>query len=457
MFCVKCGNKMTDDEIICGRCGFNNRKYMPQLNDPTKTDSGRLRNQQQRPNAPQQQRPSYSNGFANGYYDDEEATVNLKASYIPENFVTENGFRNQNAVPIPPSDDEIQTVSLEAADMMKLQQQMNQNVQGNAPEAPRPVPPVTPAQPVPPVPPVPPVQGAAPKQPANTFNPEGDASTSALKKNYVNPSAMSSPAVPDEKTAEEIKKRIEEAKAKKEMENLTLNDIKGTPPSDGNNKKNIVIGIVAVAVIAIIVILIGITGGKKDDDKSTTEAVAAATTEAVTAAPTTAAPTTEAVTEATTEATTEKVVHKLTHKKAVEATLTTAGNIEFWFCKEEKKYFADDKEEKEIQKEDVVTYPFDSKDANGLMRYNKNKKLYFVKDGFKDETYTGFAQLDKDWYFVVKGIVNEKREAVVKGTVNGEEGKWYVKDGKVSFTTTGSVTVEDKTYEIKDGKVVTGE
>ena len=87
---------------------------------------------------------------------------------------------------------------------------MNQNVQGNAPEAPRPVPPVTPAQPVPPVPPVPPVQGAAPKQPANTFNPEGDASTSALKKNYVNPSAMSSPAVPDEKTAEEIKKRNRE-------------------------------------------------------------------------------------------------------------------------------------------------------------------------------------------------------------------------------------------------------
>ena len=119
-----------------------------------------------------------------------------------------------------------------------------------------------------------------------------------------------------------------------------------------------------------------------------------------------------------------------------------------------------------------------NKSAKGLQK--NGKKLYYVKNGLKDATFTGFAKYGKVWYYVVKGVaatsktgffkgkVNGKtgfwyvqkgkvltsKTAVVKGKVNGKSGSWYVKKGMVQTTFSGKQKIGKKTYKIQKGKVL---
>ncbi|MCR5148617.1 MAG: hypothetical protein K6C35_06570 [Eubacterium sp.] len=472
MFCVKCGNKIKEGEYICDRCGFNNKKFMPQFNDSSKSNNDNDRTGYQQ----YQNRPvnfnGYnvnSNGFANGNMDanialDEEETINLKSSYIPESFVTENGFRNVNAMPYPPSqpvaadNDDIQTVSLEMANMAH-----NQNGFGNVPlNGSGPLAgsgPVTGSGPLAgngPVAGSGPLNGSGPLAGSGTVFGSGPLAgngpvSGSGPLNGSNQSMRSvsgnfgydasDPA--NAAAAEEIKKKIEEAKAKNNMKDMTLEELTGANPN--NSKKNIMIGVIATAVIAAIVVIIFIVGGgsKKDKDEKTTQVASNTTTES----------TTKTTTEKATEATTEKPAAALTHVEAVETTLTKAGNIEYWYSEADKKYYADEKGTKEIKEDDIEIYPFGSKDAKGLIRYEKNKILYQVQGGLKDEGFTGFSQLDDDWYFVVKGVVSEKRNGFFNGKVNNVEGKWLVRKGKVLFTDTVAKDDDGVLWYVKDGKI----
>ena len=88
----------------------------------------------------------------------------------------------------------------------------------------------------------------------------------------------------------------------------------------------------------------------------------------------------------------------------------------------------DDKTYKSTKTQTI--YLFD-KSKNGLQKYNN--ELYYVKDGFQNTSFTGFAKYGSDWYYVVKGKVDTTKKDVLKGTVNGSEGWWFISGGKVQF------------------------
>ena len=75
-------------------------------------------------------------------------------------------------------------------------------------------------------------------------------------------------------------------------------------------------------------------------------------------------------------------------------------------------------------------YVFD-KSVKGLQKYNNT--LYYVKNGVQNTAYTGFAKYGSSWYYVVKGKADTTKKDVIKGTVNGESGWWFVSGGKVQF------------------------
>ncbi|SEF44104.1 D-alanyl-D-alanine carboxypeptidase [Eubacterium ruminantium] len=65
--------------------------------------------------------------------------------------------------------------------------------------------------------------------------------------------------------------------------------------------------------------------------------------------------------------------------------------------------------------------------------------------------YTGFDEDDGDWYYYVNGKVATNKTGLFKGTVKNSTGWWYVKKGKVTFTTTVINTGKELRY-IKKGK-----
>ena len=96
-----------------------------------------------------------------------------------------------------------------------------------------------------------------------------------------------------------------------------------------------------------------------------------------------------------------------------------------------------------------TTYVFD-KSKTGIQKYNND--LYYAKNGVEDTSFTGFARYGSDWYYVVKGKVDTSKKDVLKGTVNGTNGWWYVSGGKVQFVD----SVEKNSngwWAIRNGKV----
>ncbi|SEF56071.1 hypothetical protein SAMN04487934_101577 [Eubacterium ruminantium] len=164
--------------------------------------------------------------------------------------------------------------------------------------------------------------------------------------------------------------------------------------------------------------------------------------------------------------------HKLIHIEARDATIYEKGSISCYFCTDCGKYYADEDAKKELSADEVESYVFD-KDANGLYEYGDDKKLYYVKNGVCDPSYSGFAKLISDWYYVSEGKVDTSITSVIRGEVYGEDawwnvvngkvefvdtvarnenGWWYIKNGKVEFTNTIGENEEGKWY-IVDGKV----
>lgn len=147
----------------------------------------------------------------------------------------------------------------------------------------------------------------------------------------------------------------------------------------------------------------------------------------------------------------EADAHKLIHVSAREATIYEKGSIDCYFCTDCGKYFSDEKAKNELSVEAVESYIFD-KEANGLVEYGDDKKLYYVRNGVCDPSFTGFAKLITDWYYVSEGKVDTTITSVIRGEVYGEDAWWNVVNGKVEFTDTVARN-ENGWWYIKNGKV----
>ncbi|MCF0229921.1 MAG: C40 family peptidase, partial [Parasporobacterium sp.] len=90
--------------------------------------------------------------------------------------------------------------------------------------------------------------------------------------------------------------------------------------------------------------------------------------------------------------------------------------------------------------------------STGLVKNNKG--YWYIKNGKIDLTYYGFFSNSKgDWY-IQRGKLVSDMNGIVNGTVNGVTADWYVKDGKVDYST-GIAKTADKWSYVKDGKVLT--
>ena len=120
---------------------------------------------------------------------------------------------------------------------------------------------------------------------------------------------------------------------------------------------------------------------------------------------------------------TKKMTGTITGKVTTKATVTTAGTKTYTATVTlNGKAYTTTKTEK--------IYMFD-KSKTGIQKYNN--ALYFVKNGVQYTSFTGFAKYGNNWYYVVKGKVDTTKKDVLKGTVNGESGWWFVSGGKVQF------------------------
>ena len=59
-----------------------------------------------------------------------------------------------------------------------------------------------------------------------------------------------------------------------------------------------------------------------------------------------------------------------------------------------------------------------------------------VRNGKVDFNYTDFAKNSGGWWYCEKGQVTFKKNGIFKGTVNGQNGWWFVKGSKVQFVNT---------------------
>ncbi|MBR1674651.1 MAG: zinc ribbon domain-containing protein [Eubacterium sp.] len=186
--------------------------------------------------------------------------------------------------------------------------------------------------------------------------------------------------------------------------------------------------------------------------------------------------------------------HILKHVDAVIPTVNAAGQEEYWHCDFCGKDFSDAAGENEVDTTTLVTYVFD-KNLSGITEYSDGKlymvkngvcdssfsgfekyndemyyfkngvqdasftglskdgeELIYIKDGKSDNTFTGFADSDNEWYYVTNGKVDKTVVDVIKGIVNNEEAWWYVKDGKVTIT---DIVAKNSSgwWNIKQGKV----
>lgn len=67
-------------------------------------------------------------------------------------------------------------------------------------------------------------------------------------------------------------------------------------------------------------------------------------------------------------------------------------------------------------------------EIDGILAYYNNDVI--------QTSYTGFASLGDDWWYVEKGIVTKARTDILNGNVNGINGWWYMTGSKVRFVDT---------------------
>ena len=140
----------------------------------------------------------------------------------------------------------------------------------------------------------------------------------------------------------------------------------------------------------------------------------------------------------------KKVTAKITTKITKKATTTTPGK---------KTYTATvTLNNKNYKNTKTVEYYLFDKNKTGLQKYNG--VLYYTKNGVRYSSFTGFAKYGSTWYYVTKGCASTAKTGIYKGKVNGKNGSWYVKKGKVQLSFTGTVKLNNKKYKIKNGMVV---
>ena len=139
---------------------------------------------------------------------------------------------------------------------------------------------------------------------------------------------------------------------------------------------------------------------------------------------------------------TKTVTATITNKVTKQATVTASGT---------KTYTAtvtfNGKKYTNTKSETVYIF---NKSKTGIQKYNN--VLYYTKNGIQNTSFTGFAKYGNDWYYVVMGKVDTSKKDVIKGTVNGQSGWWYVSGSKVQFTD----SVEKNSngwWDIRNGKV----
>ena len=88
--------------------------------------------------------------------------------------------------------------------------------------------------------------------------------------------------------------------------------------------------------------------------------------------------------------------------------------------------------------------------VTGIKVDPEDKAGYYVKDGKKDLTKTGFVVDGDDSWYVVNGKVSDLTENIYKDT----DGQWYyINNGKKDLTFTGYATNKNGTYYCKSGVV----
>ena len=146
-----------------------------------------------------------------------------------------------------------------------------------------------------------------------------------------------------------------------------------------------------------------------------------------------------------------KETDTVTHLEEKAPYIYEAGNIDCWYDTAKDKYYSDKKCKNEIDKDTVFIYYFD-KNVTGVVK--AGIKYYYVGGGVADKSFTNFAADENgNWYYFENGINNEHADDVVKGTVNGEEAWWCIKNGQVAFIDTIAENVNGY-WAIKGGKVV---
>lgn len=145
--------------------------------------------------------------------------------------------------------------------------------------------------------------------------------------------------------------------------------------------------------------------------------------------------------------------YDLTHLETKEPTVFDAGNVECWYDVTKNSYYSDKKGKNQISPESVFLYVFDY-NTTGVVKYDQDGIVYYVKGGTVDKTYTGFAKDEnKDWYYFTKGVNDASLNDVIKGSVYGEDAWWCVKGGKVAFIDTVAEN-SNGWWNIVKGKVV---
>ena len=77
---------------------------------------------------------------------------------------------------------------------------------------------------------------------------------------------------------------------------------------------------------------------------------------------------------------------------------------------------------------------------------------WYIHNGKTDFSYNGFAENENGWWYVKDGRVDFDVNSVIEGTVNGEKAWWHVKGNKVTYDTTIAMN-GNGWWRIVNGKV----
>ena len=105
---------------------------------------------------------------------------------------------------------------------------------------------------------------------------------------------------------------------------------------------------------------------------------------------------------------------------------------------------------REEETKNIIYYYADSS-YTGVTKYSGS--WYYVKKGIVDQSFTGFTKYNSKWYYVEKGFIPLTTTYVIKGTVNGTNALWYVKNNVVTYTNTVAKDKNGNYYGIINGKV----